>query len=169
VLTGNSRRRPANDASMRERADAANPRAGNRFGQIIEIIPPTVRGRPDHSAARCRWAFFLLGGDPANPAHGARYHGPVSDDGWLACPDNIAFDPQGRLWIATDGQRNAAGFSDAIYAADTGGPGRGITRLFFNAPRGAEICGPEFTPDGRTLFLSIQHPGGEKGSIFEKP
>ncbi|HVG04213.1 MAG TPA: alkaline phosphatase PhoX, partial [Burkholderiaceae bacterium] len=55
------------------------------------------------------------------------------------------------------------------YAAPVSGPGRGATRCFFNGPRGSEICGPEFTPDGRTLFLSVQHPGDEKGSTFEKP
>ena len=49
------------------------------------------------------------------------------------------------------------------------GPDRGITRAFFTGPRGSEITGPAFTPDGTTLFLSVQHPGDEKGSTFEKP
>jgi secreted PhoX family phosphatase len=169
VLTYNERRKAADDADPRQRANAANPRPGNKFGQIIEIIPPLVNGKPDHTAIKCRWEFFLLGGDPANPAHGARYLGPVSANGWVACPDNVAFDPQGRVWISTDGQDDAAGFSDGVYAADTRGPGRGITRLFFNGPRGSEICGPEFTPDGRTLFLAIQHPAEEKDSTFEQP
>ena len=149
--------------------NAANPRAANRHGHIIEIVPPVVDGRPDHTATECRWEFFLLAGDPANPDHKARYHGAVSPHGWLAAPDNVAFDPKGRIWIATDGQDDAAGFADSIYAAETQGPARGVTRCFFNAPRGAEICGPEFTPDGRTLFLAIQHPADEKGSTFDDP
>lgn len=171
VLTHNERRKAADDpkASAREKVNAANPRAGNKFGQIIEIVPPRVDGKPDHAATTCRWEFFLIGGDPAHTAHGARYHGPVSANGWVVCPDNIAFDPQGRIWIATDGQGEVAGFCDGVYAADTRGPGRGITRLFFTAPRGAEICGPEFTPDGTTLFLAIQHPADEKDSSFERP
>ena len=162
VLTFNERRTD-------KQLNAANPRANNRHGHIIEIVPPTVDGRADHTALECRWEFFLLGGDPRKPEHGARYHSPVSSEGWLACPDNIAFDPRGRVWIATDGQDDMIGYADSVYAAETTGPRRGGTRLFFNAPRGAEICGPEFTPDGKTLFLAIQHPGEEKGSSFDTP
>ena len=162
VLTYNESRKP-------DQVNPANPRANNRFGHIVEIVPPLVNGKPDHAATECEWGFFLLGGNPADPAHGARYGGPVSANGWVAAPDNVAFDPKGRIWISTDGQDDMAGFNDSLYAAQVSGPGRGVTRAFFNGPRGSEICGPEFTPDGRTLFLSVQHPGDEKGSSFEKP
>jgi secreted PhoX family phosphatase len=162
VLTFNEARKP-------DQVNPANPRANNRFGHIVEIVPPLVNGRPDHAATECEWGFFLLGGDPKDPAHGARYGGPVTANGWVAAPDNVAFDPKGRIWISTDGQDDSAGFNDSLYAAQVSGPGRGATRAFFNGPRGSEICGPEFTPDGTTLFLSVQHPGDEKGSTFEKP
>ena len=85
----------------------------------------------------------------------------------MAAPDNVAFDPKGRIWISTDGQDDAAGFNDSLYAAATSGDKRGATRCFFTAPDGAEVCGPEFTPDGKTLFLAMQHPG--EGSTFDKP
>lgn len=162
VLTNNDRRSAG-------QTDAANPRSGNRWGHIIEIAPPRVNGVADHAAVECRWEFFLLAGDPADARQSARYAGPVSRNGWLACPDNIAFDRNGRIWIATDGQDQAAGCADGVYAADTQGPGRGITRLFFGAPRGAEVCGPCFSPDGRTLFLAVQHPGDDPGSSYETP
>ena len=152
--------------------NAANPRSPNKFGHIIEIIPPDVNGKADHSATECRWEFFIMGGDPKNPEHAARYGGSnaaVSNTGWLAAPDNITFDPKGRLWIATDGQTEWAGFADSFYAAETTGPQRGVPRNFFSGPRGAEITGPAFTPDGKTLFLSIQHPAEEAGSTFDKP
>ncbi|MGH8690250.1 MAG: PhoX family protein [Burkholderiales bacterium] len=162
VMTYNEQRKP-------DQVNPANPRANNRFGHIVEIVPPLVNGKPDHAATECDWGFFLLGGDPANPAHAARYSAPVSANGWVACPDNVAFDPKGRIWISTDGQDDAAGFNDSLYAAAVSGPSRGATRCFFNGPSGSEICGPEFTPDGRTLFLAVQHPGDEKGSTFDKP
>jgi len=162
ALTNNTRRKP-------DQVDAANPRGPNPWGHVVELVPPLAQGAADHTATTCTWEFFLLAGNPADPTHSARYLGPVSANGWLACPDNFAFDPRGRVWIATDGQDEVAGMADSLYAADTDGPGRGITRLFFNGPRGAEICGPSFTPDGRTVFVPVQHPGDEKGSTFEQP
>ena len=162
LLTYNERRKP-------DEKNPANPRGPNRHGHIVEIVPPLVGGKPDHTATECEWGFFLLGGDPKNPEHGARYAAPVSDTGWLAAPDNVAFDPRGRLWIATDGQDDIAGFADALYAAEVDGPARGVTRCFFTAPRGSEVCGPAFTPDGTTLFLAIQHPAEEKGSTYDTP
>ena len=153
----------------RDQVDAANSRAPNRHGHIVEIVPPLVDGRPDHAATECHWGFFLLGGDPSNPSHGARYGSPVGASGWIAAPDNVAFDPKGRIWIATDGQAATVGFNDSLYAAQASGPNRGATRCFFNGPRGSEICGPAFTPDGRTLFVAVQHPGSERGSTFDRP
>ena len=102
--------------------------------------------------------------DPA-----ARYHRATSEHGWLSCPDNCAFDKKGRIWIATDGAPSAAGVADGLYGADTSGPGRALTRLFYQAPVGAEVCGPLFTPDNTTVFLAIQHPGETANSTFENP
>jgi hypothetical protein len=59
------------------------------------------------------------------------------------------------------------GIGDGVYAADTVGVGRAVTRNFFRCPRGAEATGPCFTPDGKTLFLSVQHPG--EGSSYDRP
>jgi hypothetical protein len=160
VMTFNEQRTAA-------QVNPANPRANNKYGHIIEIVPPLVGGKADHTATECDWGFFMLGGNPADASHGARYGAPVTANGWVCAPDNVAFDPKGRIWISTDGQDDAGGFNDSLYAAATAGPSRGATRCFFTAPAGAEVCGPEFTPDGRTLFLAVQHPGD--GSTFDKP
>jgi secreted PhoX family phosphatase len=160
VMTYNERRTAG-------QVDAANPRAENKWGHIVEIMPPRVNGKPDHAASECDWGFFIVAGDPSKPEQRARYANPPSANGWVCAPDNVAFDPKGRIWITTDGQEDAAGFNDSLYAATTSGPSRGATRCFFTAPEGAEVCGPEFTPDGKTLFLAVQHPG--EGSTYDKP
>jgi secreted PhoX family phosphatase len=162
MLTNNGNRRA-------EQVDAANPRARNAHGHVIEIIPPGAGSREvDHAATEARWEIFIMCGKPGVDP-GARYHRATSNDGWLSCPDNCAFDSKGRIWIATDGAPTNAGVADGLYAADTSGYGRGLTRLFYQAPTGAEVCGPLVLKDDRTLFLAIQHPGEDPGSTFERP
>ncbi|MDA0996743.1 MAG: PhoX family phosphatase [Proteobacteria bacterium] len=150
-----------------DKKDAANPRGPNPNGHILELTP---KGG-DHGASSANWNVFLLAGDLSKDA-GARYHPELAQHGaWLAGPDNAAVDPKGRLWIATDqgsAQRKNK-IPDGIYAADVDGAGRALTRLFYRCPRDAEMCGPAFTPDGKTLFVAVQHPGEGKGSNFETP
>ena len=155
----------SNSARQAKEVSAANPRAQNKFGHILELIPPGGPGREaDHTAEVFGWEVFLLAGNPADPSQGARYLAPVGEDGWLVNPDNLAVDPKGRLWIATDG---ATGFADGLWVAALDGPARGRPRHFFRVPRGAELTGPSFTPDGSTLFVSVQHPG--QGSKADAP
>jgi secreted PhoX family phosphatase len=159
ALTNNTRR-------TAETVNKANPRPNNEHGHVLEIIPPGGK-RPDHAATEAKWEVFIMGGRPGIDA-GARYHRAVSENGWLSSPDNVAFDAAGRIWISTD-SAGKAGIADGVWAADTTGRGRALTRLFYQAPVGAEVCGPCFTPDNTTLFLAIQHPGEEPGSTFEQP
>ena len=48
-----------------------------------------------------------------------------------------------------------------VWAVETEGELRGASRLFFRVPLGAEMCGPYFTPDDKTFFVAVQHPGEE--------
>lgn len=149
VLTNNDRRKP-------EQTDAANPRPNSRFGHIIEMTPPDG----DHAAARFKWDILVQCGDPAITAVGAKFSSDTTRDGWFGMPDNIAFDSQGRLWVATDGNSVArTGRADGIWGVETNGPQRGTSKHFYRVPVGAEMCGPFFTPDDETLFVSVQHPG----------
>jgi secreted PhoX family phosphatase len=150
MLTNNSQRKA-------DEIDAANPRADNRFGHIVEIIPD---GGDDHAATRFRWEILVRCGDPSIAEVGATFNPNTSKDGWFGMPDNCAVDSLGRLWIATDGNYpKRTGRSDGLWAMETEGPARATSKLFFRCPHGAEMCGPEFTPDGTTLFLAVQHPG----------
>ncbi|WP_194744428.1 PhoX family protein [Thermaurantiacus tibetensis] len=137
----------------------ANPRLANAYGQILELVAPGG----DHAADRFGWEMLVLCGPPADPAAGARWGAGTSANGWFASPDNCAFDPMGRLWVASD-QGNAwplTGTADGLWALGTEGPERGVGRMFFRVPVGAELCGPRFARGGRTLFLSVQHPGAD--------
>lgn len=156
VLTNNTSRKAG-------QTDKANPRPDNKYGQILELTPPQRDGKPDHAAARFAWDMFIMAGNPAEAAHGAAYGQGISASGWFACPDNIAFDAQGRLWIATDQgeQQSVNGVGDGIWACDTSGPGRAVTRMFYRTPTGAEMCGPVFTPDSRSFFVAVQHPAND--------
>ncbi len=159
ALTNNSRRKVGEE-------DAANPRADNRFGHIIEMIPEGG----DHASTRFNWEMLVKCGDPSVASVGATFNPATSKDGWFGMPDQIAIDAEGRLWIGTDGMNlKVTGRTDGLYAVETEGPARATSKLFFRCPVGAELCGPETTPDLETFFVAVQHPGDEAGATFEKP
>ncbi len=163
MLTNNGNRKP-------EQVDAANPRAVNHFGHIIEMIPPGG----DHAAAQFKWEILVKCGNPAIAEVGASFSTATSSNGWFGMPDNLAIDSQGRMWVATDGQaKNTTGRADGLWGVETEGPGRGTSRHFYRVPVGAELCGPCFTPDDETLFVAVQHPAEEESSgepsSFEEP
>ena len=168
AMTNNNRREP-------NRVDAANPRPQNEFGHIIAAMPPgSGTDQLDHAATEFTWELPILCGDPQQPEHGAKYHPDTSANGWLACPDNVAFDSNGRLWIATDMGKDwpkLGGFADGIYACDVVGQGAYLTKHLYRVPIGAEVCGAEFTPDDRTFFVAVQHPAsdGLQDSTFDTP
>ena len=157
MLTNNNRR-------TADQTDAANPRAKNTTGQIIEITEPNG----DFTATRSRWDMLVQCGDPADPASGATWNTATSEHGWFGSPDNAALDPEGRLWVSTDGNEKT-GANDGVWALFTDGSMRGTGRAFFRAPNGAEVCGPRFSPDGKTLFVAVQHPGDGDNATFENP
>ncbi len=149
-----------NDERKQEQVDAANPRANNQAGQIIELLPP----KDDHTANEFQWDMFLIAGKLND--HLTNYHPDTTENGWLASPDNCTFDSLGNLWIATDGAEDF-GVADGIWVSEVEGPNRQLTKRFLRTPIGAELCGPCFTQNTKNLFCSIQHPGGK--STFEKP
>jgi secreted PhoX family phosphatase len=126
--------------------------------------------------------FALQEGDPANPAtsttfkYFAIWRGAASttDIYAAACPDNLVIDKDGDVWFGTDGnfgvQRTAGrAQSDAYYflnlnPAQKGTPVYGKAFRFLSVPSDAEATGPAFTPDMKTFFSSVQHPGEDNAS-----
>jgi secreted PhoX family phosphatase len=136
-----------NNTARTESVNAANPRLENRFGHIIKV---DEGGNP--SAEAFEWDVFLLAGDQASGA-------TVPADQAFGSPDGLWFDRQGRLWIQTDGTQptvNGAAQNNQMLAADTG---TGDIRRFLVGPPRSEITGITAAPDGRSLFVNIQHPG----------
>lgn len=139
--------------------DKMNPRSENKHGHIIEI----TEAGDDHTATTFAWEMFMVCGDPADEAtYFAGFDRTKVSP--ISCPDNVAFDAKGNLWIATDGMSKTLKVNDAFYAVPVQGPNRGRLQMFMSSVPAAEVCGPEFTPDGTTVFLAIQHPA--EGSKF---
>lgn len=159
-----------NAARTADQINPANPRANNRFGHIIEMIPDGG----DHASTRFRWEILVKCGDHTDPKVGASFNPATTKDGWFGMPDNLMIDPGGRLWIATDGNSPLlTGRADGLWALETQGKARGTAKHFFRCPNGAEMCGPCMTPDMTTMFLAVQHPGESEDpkvlATFESP
>lgn len=105
--------------------DAANPRASNKSGHVIEISET----RNDAAALTFAWSLVLVCGNPDDPStyfsgYDRTKVSPIS------CPDNVAFDKDGNLWISTDGQPDSIGLNDALHAVPISGSERGHVQQF---------------------------------------
>lgn len=137
---------------------AANPKLDdgrNTYGHIIRW----TEDRSDNTARRFRWDIFLLGGNP--PLGGM--NSDLDETNKFGSPDGIWIDDDGRVWVQTDisnGAQHRGAYesmgNNMMLAAD---PGSGDLRRFLVGPRGCEITGVVTTPDRRTMFINVQHPG----------
>lgn len=143
-----------------------NPRAKNNYGQILRWWPHNG----DHTDSRFDWDLFAIAGNPT-VAEGL-YAGSdnINADNMFNSPDGIGFDKTGRLWIQTDGKYSNEGEfagmgNNQMLCAD---PETGEIRRFATGPIACEITGLTFSPDQRTVFIGVQHPG-EKGAPSHFP
>ncbi|WP_406171693.1 PhoX family protein [Streptomyces sp. NBC_00996] len=156
VLTNNTNRGKTGFAA----ADEANPRNANKHGHILELTERRNRAESTTFA----WSLFLVAGDPADPA--TYFAGfPKDKVSPISCPDNVAFDSYGNLWISTDG--NQLGSHDGLFGVATKGERRGELKQFLTVPTGAETCGP--LVQDRRVLVAVQHPGEIDGASVEKP
>ncbi|WP_370444375.1 alkaline phosphatase PhoX [Blastococcus sp. TF02A-30] len=77
------------------------------------------------------------------------------------------------MWISTDGTALAGpqgtGTNDGLFAVPTTGRERGRLAAFLTVPRGAECSGPLVSPDAKSVFVAVQHPGELTGSTVDTP
>ncbi|MGY1580879.1 PhoX family protein [Streptomyces sp. MN13] len=156
ALTNNSNRGKTGYAA----ADEANPRNSNKHGQVLELTERWNRA----DSRKFAWSLFLVAGDPNDPA--TYFAGfPKDRVSPISCPDNVAFDPHGNLWISTDGAQ--LGSHDGLFGVATRGDRRGELKQFATMPNGAETCGPVI--QDRRVLVAVQHPGEIDGASVEKP
>jgi uncharacterized protein len=144
--------------------DAANPREDNVHGHIIRWREV---GR-SVTATTFTWDIFVQCGDvltTKTPRPTNDYKGNIVDDpngsADYGAPDGLWFDALGRLWVQTDQSGDATGDfvnigANCMVCAD---PNTGATRRFLTAPPRSEVTGVVMTPDYKTMFVGIQHPG----------
>jgi uncharacterized protein len=144
------------------RIDAANPRGPNRFGHILRWREdaPLPASSDDPGIEGFSWDVFAFGGSARS---GSVNGHPLDAGNAFASPDGLWFDADGRLWIQTDMSTDPGRQSDLgrlgnnqMLCAD---PATGDLRRFLVGPVGQEIVGAIGTPDRRTLFVNVQHPG----------
>ncbi|MEN4549924.1 PhoX family phosphatase [Pantoea agglomerans] len=144
--------------------NAANPRPKNIYGQIIRWDE-----KGDATAQTFEWDIYALCGNPiAHPEGIYRGTPNITAENTFNSPDGLGFDAQGRLWILTDGKYSnkedyqGQGNNQML----VGDPDSGEIRRFMVGPKSCELTGITFTPDYKTLFVNVQHPGEEGDSHF---
>jgi hypothetical protein len=143
------------NSSGRKAVEPGSPRAPNRFGHILRWREEGG----DVAATRFRWEVFALAGPEGSNG--------IKGDAF-ACPDGLWIDALGTLWVQTDVSTTALGRGEfaslgnnQMLAVD---PELRVFRRFLTGPRGCEVTGFHTTPDNRTAFVNIQHPGETPGA-----
>ena len=180
TLTNNSNRSASN-------VDAANPRAyvdmkgtkeqkGNVNGHIVRM----AEAKP--ADVNFKWDIFLFASEAGADKSTVNLSN-LTEDNDLSSPDGLVFSKAtGLCWIETDdgaftdktncmlmaavpgqvgdGQAHTIAYGDKTVTTYAGKEQTAATmKRFLVGPKGAEITGICETPDGRALFINIQHPG----------
>jgi secreted PhoX family phosphatase len=147
TLTNNSRRTSP---------DPANPLVPNADGHIVRW-----RDSDNHTGTTFTWDIFVI----AEDTHGKNDERTFSD------PDGLWIDPDGRMFIQTDGGQKKDLNNQMLVAStyDKAGPGGLEIRRLFTGVTGDEITGVTVTPDRKTMFINTQHPGNGDPTLTNFP
>ena len=163
ALTNNTDRGTVKDGKQLEGATEPNPRNNNRDGHVIEITEDGNRV----DAQTFTWDLLLVCGDPATETQTYFAGYDITQVSPISCPDNVAFDSQGNLWISTDGAPDKIQFNDGLFKVPVEGPERGKVEQFLSVPKQAETCGPVINDLEHMVYVCVQHPGED--GVFEEP
>lgn len=121
-------------------------------GSILKIIEENN----DAGSLSFTASTFVLGGEETG----------------FSSPDNLAIDRNGNLWLTNDVSGSNIGKPEYAFSGNNGlyfiplaGHWAGQAIRVASAPKDAEFTGPQFSPDGQSLFLSVQHPGETSTSL----
>jgi secreted PhoX family phosphatase len=126
----------------------------NPYGHIVRF------SESETDDTSFQWDIFIVAGDPQYDSVNVPADQPV-----FGSPDGLWIDDRGIVWIQTDISNSSQNRADRGYdrignnqmlAAD---PESGEIKRFLTGPRGCEITGVIMTPDRRTMFVNVQHPG----------
>ncbi|PSL19447.1 PhoX family protein [Shimia abyssi] len=158
ALTNNKNRGVKTNAGGDETpVGGPNPREANKYGQIVRWWPENA----DHAASGFTWDLYVLAGNPVVHSDDKAGSENVTANNMFNSPDGIKFDGNGLLWIQTDGNYGNEGDfeghgNNQMLAGD---PATGEIRRFLVGPNECEVTGLTWSPDRRTMFVGIQHPG----------
>ena len=163
--------------------NAANPRKGNTNGHIIRW-----KENGGQAGTKFQWDVYLFGArEDGSQSENLSGLTAVND---FSSPDGLYFDQRsgqtdGLLWIQTDDGAYTDVTNCMMLAALPGAVGDGgkiktregqdtimgakasdaNVRRFLVGPFDCEITGVVVTPDGKTLFFNVQHPGEDKADF----
>ena len=164
-LTNNTHRgKEPNSGGDPTPVNGPNPRAENRYGQIVRWRPT----RGDHASSTFSWDLYVVAGNPGVHTGPNAGSPNLTTENMFNSPDGLAFDSTGMLWIQTDGAYSDEGdfAGQGNNQMLLGHPATGEIRRFLVGPKECEVTGVTWSADRKTMFVGIQHPGEKGGSHF---
>jgi secreted PhoX family phosphatase len=178
--TGSSQLAPdsANPRAYTDMKGTSTTQQGNPNGHILRIR----EGASGSAATTFNWDVYLFGAE-SSAAPGMVNLSGLTDDQDFSSPDGLVFSPStGICWFQTDdgaytditncmmlaalpgqvgdGERRTLNYGAISVDTFVGrAPTADTLKRFLVGPVGSEITGLAETPDGRAMFINIQHPG----------
>ena len=177
---------PPDSANPRVYSDIKNgssTQKGNPNGHVLRV----KEGATGNAATSFAWDVYVFGAE-SSAAPGTVNLSSLTDDQDFSSPDGLVFSPAtGIMWIQTDdgaytdvtncmmlaalpgtvgdGAKKTLSYTKAdttTLTVDTyvgKAPGEDKLKRFLVGPKACEITGLCETPDGKAMFINIQHPG----------